>query len=643
MRHPSSSALLVGLTATFALAAAACGKDKEVPKPPMSSSTSTDAAAAAAASADKPPASAEPPAPVPPAPLADPKALAEEFGVQPGGVERARNEGPGAVLTTVEGSVMVRRVGEEDFGPAKASLALFAGDQIRTEASSSATITFLDDSVAQVAGDSAVALGDRDATADPASAAAVLHGVARFSVSPRAPGEGPFLVFTPGAVVSAGARADVLAVGVAADGEARVGVESGEVVLAGMKQLDKPVNLAANKSIDISAAGELAAAAEFKTDDWAGWRGKTEADGDVKALATLHLEALGNLETELDDAYADLTTLTETALTADAQAELQMKAKDQAGYAKGAPAAGAAIEASYLAGVRLEGLTFATESHAYVAEELYLRHPDVVGPVFTPVEARVHGSVLLGKKLCVVVSQRLRPLRIAFYAHHPEGRLHASLVGAVVPAFYLKTKLRPVGSASVRALVHGPVFVPPRFAVKAKVTRKVVIGLPDVSWKSKIAASVKAPAFRGAADWKGAGSLSGKLLVGVKASLPRVTVFGKVKLAPLAAAKISVRGEPIAAAAHVRVHAAHELEENVAGGVSGGLEAGAKVKGKAKAIGGEVKGGVGAIGGAGVKVGGGLKVGGSVKVNVPKPPPPPKVKVEGGIKVKAKGGIKIGN
>jgi len=188
------------------------------------------------------------------------------------------------------------------------------------------------------------------------------------------------------------------------------------------------------------------------------------------------------------------------------------------------------------------------------------------------------------------------------------------------------------------------VFVPPHLVVKAKVTRKVVIGLPDVTWKSKIAPSVRAPAFRGAADWKGAGSLTGKLLVGVKASLPRVTVFGKLKLMPLASAKIGVRGEPIAAAAHVKVHAAHELEENVAGGVSGGLEAGAKVKGKAKAIGGEIKAGVGSVG-AGIKGGvkAGVKVGGSVKVNVPRPPPPPKVKVEGGIKVKAKGGIKIGN
>jgi predicted small lipoprotein YifL len=633
MRHVRSS-----LVVAIALAAlAACGKSKELPK--AAPSASADAAMPATAASEKPPTPAEAPSAAPPAPLADPKALAEEFGVPPGGLERSKLEGPEAVLTAADGAVLVRKVGEEDFAPAKASASLFAGDQIKTETGATATVTFLDDSTAQLAGDSAIAIGSRDVTADPASAAAVLHGVARFGVSARAPGEGPFLVFAPGAVVGAGARADVVAVGVAADGSARVAVETGEVVLSGLKQLDKPVNLAAQKSIDVSAAGELAAAADWKSDDWAAWRGKLEADGDAKALASAHLEALGNLETELDDAYADLTTLSETALKGDAQAEASMQAKDEAAYAKLAPSLGASIEASYLAAVRVEGLTFGSQSHAYVAEELYLRHPDEVGVVFTPVAARVHGSVLLGKKLCVVATQRLRPLRLAFYAHHPEGRLHATLVGEVVPPFFAKVKLRPVAAGSVHALVHGPVFVPPRLALKAKVTKKLMVRFPEPAWRARIA--VKPPAFRAAADWKSAGSVSGKLLVGVKAAIPRVRVFGEVKATPIMSAKLTVRGEPIVSGMRLKMDAAHEASEHVAGGVSGGIERGAKLKGQAQkvgaGVGAEIKGGV--SGGLGVKG----KIGAGVKVKLPKPPPPPKVKVEGGIKVKAKGGIKIGN
>ncbi len=632
--------LVVASLPALALAPLGCGKD-EAKKPAALAKASPDAA-----SADEKPTpttSAESAAPKTPAPLSDAKAIAEEFGVQPGGIEHARSEGPDAILTKVEGNVQLRRVGEEDFVPAKAESSIFAGDQIRTDASSSATLTLVDNTVVQLAADSAIALGDRDATPDPASSAAVLFGAARFSVSPRMPGEGTFLVFTPGAIVSS--KGNVFAMGVAADGDARVGVESGELLLAGVKQLDKPVSIGGGKAAEISVAGEIATPTDFKSDDWADWRVQAEGDLSASAVAKAHLDALGNLETELDDAYADLATLSEAAINADAQAQLQLKAKDSTGYAKAAPEYGAAIEASYLAALRLEELTFATQSHAYAAEELYVRHPDEVQAVFAPVEARVHGAILLNKKFRVVINQRMHPLRLAFYAHHPEGRLHAGFVGYVVPSFFAKIKLRAVPSASVHALVHGPVFVPPRVVVKGKVERKVFIGIPELSWRKKL--TVKAPPFRAGAGWAvggGGAAAMGKLMVGLKATVPRVSVFGKVKLAPLAALKISVRGEPIAAAAHIRLKlkgsaaAAQGAEEDVAGGVSGGLEAGAKLKGKGAKV---VERGAGTVKG-GIKAGASFKGSVGVKVNVPKPPPPPKVKVEGGIKVKAKGGIKIG-
>jgi hypothetical protein len=616
----------VALVMALAVAAGGCGKAKD---PEKKGAATADAAAGAAtgeAKADKP---AEP---APPAPITDPKALAEEFGVTPGGIERPKNEGSDAVLTSIDGKAQVRRVGEEQFAAAKAAQTLFAGDQVRTEADSSATITLLDETVIELAPDSVVALGNRDASADPASSAAVLMGAARFSVSPRVPGEGPFIVFTPGAIVTT--KGTVYGVAVAASGEARVGVEVGEVAIAGLKALDTLVALSSGKSAEITVEGEVQAPVEFKADDWAEWRVAAEADADARTLAELHLEALGNLETQLDDAYADLSATTEAAANVDAQADAQLEAGDAKAYAAAAPEYGATIEASYLASLRLQQLTFATQSHALVAEELYLRHPDEVSVVYTPVQMRVQGAVLLNKKFHVFVAQRVRPLRVSYYAHHPEGRVHAVLVGQAVPDFYAKVKLRPVAIASVRAHVHGPVFVPPRVSVKAnaKLDRKVVIATPDVGWHSHV--SVKAAPVRAGAGWNahGAAAVKGKLLVGVPTVTERVSVFGKLKVAPIAAVKLSVRGEPLVT--HVHAH------KEVAGGVSGGLEAGARLKGKGVRV---VDHSAGAAGAAGAKVKGGVKAGVDVKVKVkvPRPPPPPKIKVEGGVKIK--GGIKIGH
>jgi FecR protein len=552
-----------------------CDSGPEPPKSRKPAKIAADESSSDAAASEpsaKAAASSVPPEKVP-APLTDAKALAEEFGAQPGALDYGKKAGPDGVLTSVEGGVQVRRVGEEDFIPVKAQTPIFAGDQVRTDPAGTATLTLLDDSVVQIASDSALELGDRDATADPTSSAAVLFGAARFTVSARAPGEGAFLVFAPGAVV-ASAKASVHAVGVAADGDARVGVETGEVLLAGVKQLDKPITVNAGKAVDVWVNGDLAAPGELKPEEWGDWRVQAEAEGTARALAKAHLDALGNLETELDDAYADLSTSSEAALAADASAKALLKAKDDKGYGKAAPEYGATIEAAYLAALRLEQLTLATQAHAFLAEELYLRHPDEVQPAYAPVEARVHGAVLLNKKFRIVVGQRLRPLRPAFYAHHPEGRAHASLVEAKVPSFYAKVRLKPLPAAAVRAQLHGPVFMPPRVLAKGKGARKVVVGLPKPSWRAK--SSAKPAPFRGGGAWNAAGS--GKLLAGVKATAPRVAVFGKLKPTPLASAKIAVRGEPILAARHLKLKAKPDDDHETPGGVSGALEKKAKEK-----------------------------------------------------------------
>jgi hypothetical protein len=159
---------LVAVLAALAFAAAGCGK--ESPKPPekVDEAKAPTSATPVARPGEKPPEGDKAPAP-----LKDPKALAEEFGVQPGPIEAPKGEGPEAVLTEADGKVLLRRVGEEDFAAAKVNAAVFSGDQIKTEADATATLTLLDQSVVQVGADSAVAVGDRDVTADPASSAAV--------------------------------------------------------------------------------------------------------------------------------------------------------------------------------------------------------------------------------------------------------------------------------------------------------------------------------------------------------------------------------------------------------------------------------------------------------------------------------------
>ena len=148
-------------------------------------------------------------------------------GVQAGGIQHEDSEGAAGIDSGANGTVEVRRVGETAWAAAKADTKLYPGDTVRTGESSTATVTLADESMIEVAEVSTIAVASRDGTADPASAAAVLGGIARFTVTPRAPGEGPFRVYTSSGVVLT--KGTVYGVGVAASGEARVGVESGTV------------------------------------------------------------------------------------------------------------------------------------------------------------------------------------------------------------------------------------------------------------------------------------------------------------------------------------------------------------------------------------------------------------------------------
>ena len=267
---------------------------------------------------------------------AETEALVAQIGVEPGPVQQTG--GALAMLATVDGKVEVRRLGEEAFAPISKDEPLYQGDQVRAGDGARATVLFPDESTAELAEVSTLAIGSRVATADPASSAAVLSGVARFSVSPRAPGEGPFVVFTSAGVVAT--KGTVFGVGVAADGDARVGVESGAVEVAGAAALDAPVAVEANGAVDLTAAGNLASPAPWSEDDWGVWRDRAEADIDVKATAALHADAMAALASELDATYGALATFGSDLAAFEAKAAAQASANDSASYTASLPKAG---------------------------------------------------------------------------------------------------------------------------------------------------------------------------------------------------------------------------------------------------------------------------------------------------------------
>ncbi len=311
------------------------------------------------------------------APSFDPAALAAAIGIAPGAVLPDDDAGADAVATG-DGELQLRRLGAELFEPQKGDLKLWAGDQLRTAAGATATIVLADQSVVELAEETAVAIGDRDAGADPASSVAVLYGVARFSVSPRGAGEGPFLVFTPAGVVAA--KGTTYGVGVAVDGSARVAVEEGEVEVAGQADPTATVAVPADQQLVISPAGELPKPAAVDG-DWGSWRDGTEVDADPEVLVRDHRAQLDVLVPAIDTDYGELVDLTTETQGIEGQAADYEAAGNTAGYADVEPSWGASIEASFLASLRLEQLTFAALSHAYIAEELYARHPDQVEPI----------------------------------------------------------------------------------------------------------------------------------------------------------------------------------------------------------------------------------------------------------------------
>ncbi len=469
MRHFVLLAMVLGCS---------CKKSEETSKQPETpaSAKSTEPGAAAKAPAE------------PPAPAAQASsAPMSDVGVEPGGIARDASEGPAAVVTAIKGTVEIRRVGETSFAAASATTKLYPGDVIRTGEAGSATITLADQSVIEVAEVSSVAIASRAASADPASSAAVLAGLARFSVAERAPGEGAFRVYTPAGVVIT--RGTVYGVGVAASGDVKVGVESGVVDVIGLAQLTQPpIAVEGGSQVTLAANGSAGAAAPWPADDWGTWRADVDASAEVPALVDVHASAMADIDAQLTKLYADLSASADQVATFEATASASADKGDTAAYEAALPQGAASIDASFAIAGQAEALTWANAAHGTIATDLYVRHPDVVGPKWEVIAPRVDASVLWPKRFEVTAAGYLEPVRGQYYVHHPRGRVNAQFVGIVVPDFYAK--------------VTPPTFETKMWAPEVKYTasaRPVWVAAPSADWSADV--KVRPAPMRASGGW----------------------------------------------------------------------------------------------------------------------------------------------
>ncbi|MDH5675113.1 MAG: FecR family protein [Myxococcales bacterium] len=444
------------------------------------------------------PAAEAPPPPAPePEPEAavdpdavDPAALVDEVGVEPGGLEAEADSGAAAVVAFAVGGVEVRRTGEEAFAAFSVDAPeLRAGDQLQTGSDGAALLLLSDGTEVELAEDSAIAIGDRDAGTAPASAVAVLVGVARFTVSTRAEGEGAFVVYTAGGAV--GAVGTAFTVGVAATGSIRVGVEEGSVEVAGVADLDQSTALDAGKAVDIDATGKVSPSAELQADAWGDWRDEAESKIAIEAAVDIQLAGLSRAEAQTEATYRLMEKLSEETEKSAAEAEAFEQADDQAGYAAGAEGRAVALEAGLLASLRLQHLTFAMLSHAHIARGLHRRHPEKLAARIKPEKKRLAKALLYHKKFHVTAHQRIRPMRGHYCKHHPEGRKLAKALGQEVPAFYLKTKLPPPGQEKARERAELALLRPPKVKKHDK-KRKLRREGPEPNWHAAAIAKVRA-------------------------------------------------------------------------------------------------------------------------------------------------------
>ncbi|MEJ7600835.1 MAG: FecR family protein [Kofleriaceae bacterium] len=571
----------------------------------------------------------------------DPKAAppaggdaAAEVGVAPGGLERDADEGPAAVASAVTGTVEVRRVGETEYKPVKQYDQLYSGDQVRTADKGTASIAFADESVAEVAEVSTIGVGSRDGTADPASSAAVLSGVARFTVTPRAPGEGPFRVYTTSGVILT--KGTTYGVGVAASGEARVGVESGAVDIIGLADLAAtPVSAAAGTVVVLDASGKVAAPTPWPADDWGTWRDDLDAKVDAGVAIDGHGAAMAELGADLKESYVTLEANANSVAQFEASAAASAEKADAAAYEASLPDAGATIDASFSVAGRAEALTWAYAGHATLAQEIYIRQPAPLEARWIVIAPRIDAAVLWPKRFEVTAVGYLQPLRMQYYVHHPRGRVHAELVGVTVPAFYANVSPPQIEPIKVRERAKLAIWVAPEMSYRVS-TRPVWVAAPTANWRAKAKFTVAPPRAR-VAWYVRPTAPKARILVGGNVTgryTSRLTVAAPQPRASIRAAwkvpvgmKVRIGAPDLNAAAtarsRVKLDAGGRVGMRVGTGGVGGVD---------------IRNGVG--GGAGIRGG----VGGGVKVVAPRVDVKvrDKVNVGGDAKLRVKGKLDAG-
>jgi hypothetical protein len=429
--------------------------------------------------APPPPASAA--APAPSGARVDLESLTGRVGVKPGGLATP-GVGPDASLMWNEGTVTVRRVGEDHFVEATPKMPLFSGDAVWAGPHTEATIALADETLVQLAEETVVVIGNRGVSADPASSVALIYGVARVSVSPRTRGEGPFI--TSVGPTLAVAKGTAFAAGVAAGGAARIGVEHGEVEVAAPQSLDKPLTLGPGEATSISPAGALGATEDFKRDDWGDWRFSVEKAADLSALARVHADRLVGAEAKLDTDYLVLQKLVTSASTLTWQAEENKSPKAATEYKATATERSAAIEASYKVATEIARLTHAALSDAFILSELRARHTADVGPQIGEFAQEIAGAQLYDKKLQLVSAIYLEPLRSAYYGHTARGRGQAATLDMPAPT-YAQVKLVDPPTAEVAKRVPANLYTPPRLESSTH-PHPLWLHAPKVGWDERL-------------------------------------------------------------------------------------------------------------------------------------------------------------
>ena len=170
-----------------------------------------------------------------------------------------------------------------------------------------------------------------------------------------------------------------------------------------------------------------ARAAPWPADDWGTWRDDTDAKVDVDAAVDAHGDAMATLEPAAVDGYARSASVVPIRPRRSRRPPPRAPTRTTPAAYKAALARRCRDDRCVVLArrSRLEALTWAYASHAQLATDLYVRHPEGVEAKWQVVAPRVDAAVLWPKRYEVTAVAYLEPLRTQYYVHHPRGRAHA--------------------------------------------------------------------------------------------------------------------------------------------------------------------------------------------------------------------------